>query len=113
MASVEECRAAIDELARRLDRYDPQVRAKNIPERTVGITLLDLDATFVGRLRDGALVDVEQVDNGPRPQVRLVMNSDDLIALTNRDLHFAHAWASGRVRLDASLRDLLRLRALM
>lgn len=113
MASVAECRAAIDVLAGRLERYDRTVRARNIPERTIGVTLLDLDATFVGRLHEGSLVDITEVDGGPKPQVRLVMNSDDLIALTDGDLHFAHAWATGRVRLDASLRDLLRLRALM
>ena len=38
--------------------------------------------------------------------------SDDLVAMTNGDLSFAHAWATGQVRLDASLRDLLRLRSL-
>jgi hypothetical protein len=41
------------------------------------------------------------------------MNSDDLIELTERRLRFTHAWASGRLHLDASLRDLLRLRGLM
>ena len=41
------------------------------------------------------------------------MSSDDLVAMTNRELSFAHAWATGRVRLDASFRDLLRLRALL
>lgn len=112
MANVEECRAAIDELARRLDGYDSRARASNIPDRTIGVTLLDLDVTFLGRLHNGSLVDIHEAI-GPKPQVRLVMNSDDLIALTDGDLHFAHAWATGRVRLDASLRDLLRLRAFM
>jgi putative sterol carrier protein len=112
MATVAECRAAIDELARRLDGVDATARAKHVPDRTIGVTLLDLDVTFLGRLHEGSLVDVVEAD-GPKPQVRLVMNSDDLVSLTTGDLHFAHAWASGRVRLDASLRDLLRLRAFM
>jgi hypothetical protein len=41
------------------------------------------------------------------------MNSDDLIELTDKRLHFSHAWATGRLHLDASLRDLLRLRGLL
>ena len=39
--------------------------------------------------------------------------SDDLIALTDGDLAFAPAWASGRVKLEAGLRDMLRLRSLL
>jgi hypothetical protein len=38
------------------------------------------------------------------------MTSDDLIALTEKRLSFPHAWATGRVHLDASFRALLRLR---
>ena len=41
------------------------------------------------------------------------MTSDDLIDLTDKRIRFTQAWASGRIHLDASLRDLLRLRGLM
>jgi hypothetical protein len=41
------------------------------------------------------------------------MTGDDLLALVDGSLHFARAWASGRVSVRASLRDLLRLRKLM
>ncbi|MEZ5116505.1 MAG: hypothetical protein R2737_09585 [Candidatus Nanopelagicales bacterium] len=112
MATVEECRAAIEELARRLEPHGPQVRAHNLPDRTLGCTLLDLDVTFWGTLTDGALVDITDAP-GPKPQIRLVMDSDDLIALTDGSLKFSHAWATGQVRLDASLRDLLRMRSLL
>jgi hypothetical protein len=112
MATLEQCRQAIEELAARLEAVDAATRQKHVPDRTIGLTLLDLDVTFLGRLDHGSLVDVH-VAAEPRPQLRLVMNSDDLLSLTNGDLHFAHAWATGRLRLDASLRDLLRLRAFM
>lgn len=112
MATVEQCEQAIADLAARLDTVDAGTRQKHVPDRTIGLTLLDLDVTFLGRLEHGSLVDVH-VAEGPRPQVRLVMNSDDLVSLTNGELHFAHAWATGRLRLNASLRDLLRLRAFM
>lgn len=112
MATVEECRVAIEELSSRLDGVDRDARRTHIPDRTIGLTLLDLDVTFLGRLHDGELVDVV-LSPTPKPQVRLIMDSDDLIALTRGDLKFAHAWAGGRIRLDASLRDLLRLRRLL
>lgn len=112
MASVEQCEAALAELANRLEEYPHEDRRERIPDRTVELALLDLDVSFVGRLHDGQLVDIRQgaLD---KPNIRLTMNSDDLIELTDRRLRFTHAWATGRLHLDASLRDLLRLRSLM
>lgn len=112
MASVEQCEAALAELSRRLDEYPHEARRDGIPDRIVELTLLDLDVTFRGRLHDGQLIDIEQA-TGPKPHIRLTMTSDDLIDLTDKRLQFSHAWATGRLRLDASLWDLLRLRKLM
>jgi hypothetical protein len=112
MASVEQCEAALAELASRLEEYPHEARRERIPDRTVELALLDLDVTFIARLHDGQLIDIRQGDLD-RPNIRLTMNSDDLIELTERRLRFTHAWASGRLHLDASLRDLLRLRSLM
>lgn len=112
MASVQQCEAAIAELARRLEDYPHEERRERIPDRTVELALLDLDICFIGRLHDGQLIDIEQ-GTLSKPNIRLTMNSDDLIELTDKRLRFSHAWASGRLHLDASLRDLLRLRGLM
>jgi putative sterol carrier protein len=49
----------------------------------------------------------------PKADIRLTMSSDDLLALTSGQLSFAPAWASGRVKLEAGLRDMLRLRSLL
>ena len=49
----------------------------------------------------------------PKADIRLTMASDDLVALTDGRLQFGPAWATGRVRLEAGLRDLLRLRKLL
>lgn len=112
MASEADCRAAIDTLIERLGQVDQSARRKHVPDRTIGVTLLDHDVTYVGELKSGELINVHKEPGDFRPQVRVLCTSDDLIALTEGRLKFAHAWASGQVRLDASLRDLLRLRAL-
>lgn len=112
MASVEQCEAALAELARRLEEYPHEDRRERIPDRTVELALLDLDVCFNARLHDGQLVDICK-GSVKRPSIRLTMNSDDLIDLTDKRLRFTTAWASGRLHLDASLRDLLRLRGLM
>mgnify|MGYP003505452678 FL=1 len=113
VASLDDCRVVVHELAAKLGDVDPEARKKHIPDRTLQLTLLDLYVSFRGRLHDGELIDSEESEETSKPNGRLVMSSDDLIALTNGDLNFAHAWATGRIRLDASLRDLLRLRKLM
>jgi hypothetical protein len=41
------------------------------------------------------------------------MTSDDLVAITEGRLAFGPAWASGRVRMEAGLRDMLRLRSML
>ncbi|GAA4925448.1 sterol-binding protein [Streptomyces coeruleoprunus] len=115
MATIEECRAALDALAANLARADGGVRAAAAHDRSLSCHLTDLDATFAGRLTDGRIEVLEQFAGPPREraQIRLVLRGDDLVALVAGELNFAAAWASGRVRLEAGLRDLLRLRSLL
>jgi hypothetical protein len=68
--------------------------------------------TFHGTLREGALTGVTTEPRG-RAQIRLTIGSDDLVALVDGRLNFAAAWARGRVKLEASFGDLLRLRKLL
>lgn len=57
----------------------------------------------------------DTVEGPPREkaEIRLAMTGDDLVALVDGDLNFAKAWGSGRVRLEAGFRDLLKLRSLL
>jgi hypothetical protein len=41
------------------------------------------------------------------------MAGDDLLALVDGELNFAKAWGGGRVKLEAGLLDLFRLRKLL
>ena len=80
--------------------------------RTVSLRVPDLDTTFQGTLRSGVLEDVT-TEPRDRAQIRLTINSDDLIQLVDGDLNFASSWARGRVKLEASFGDLLKLRKLL
>ncbi|HSV65810.1 MAG TPA: SCP2 sterol-binding domain-containing protein [Mycobacteriales bacterium] len=112
MASVEECEKALQELAGKLAGSSGTDLRNKIEDRSVSCELRDLKMIFLGHLRDGGLRDIRQVDN-PKAQIRLAMSSDDLIALTRGDLHLASAWATGRVKVHASVLDLLKLRSLI
>jgi hypothetical protein len=85
-------------------------------DRSLSCRLTDLGEVVLGRLGSGAVRDLHVVPDGPavpRADIRLTMSSDDLIALTDGRLHFGSAWATGRVKLEAGLRDLLRLRKIL
>ncbi|MFD9489567.1 SCP2 sterol-binding domain-containing protein [Streptomyces sp. NPDC059991] len=115
MATMEECRAALDVLSGTLAGANGDVRAAAALDRSLSCHITDLDRTFTGRLRDGR-VEVERTLDGPpaeRAQIRLAMKGDDLVAMVAGELNFARAWTSGRVRLEAGFRDLLRLRTLL
>ncbi|MQA88259.1 MAG: hypothetical protein GEV03_27470 [Streptosporangiales bacterium] len=115
MANVEECRAALRGLAARLAEMDPQARDRHTIDRTLDCRVRDLGVVFSARLRNGRLEDIHdhpQEDAGPA-QVRFTVNSDDLLALVDGRLSFAGAWATGRMKIEASVMDLLRLRRLL
>ncbi|MDQ1688070.1 MAG: hypothetical protein QOK42_1045 [Frankiaceae bacterium] len=111
MATRDECLDALQGLAARLSEVDGDLRKKHAVDRTLSCTVTDLGVTYQGRLHEGTLVDVRE-DDGPA-QIRLQVDSDDLLALVQGDLNFASAWAKGRLRVDASVLDLLRLRTLL
>jgi hypothetical protein len=85
-------------------------------DRSLSCRLTDLDEVVLGRLAAGAVRDLQVLPDGPavpKADIRLTMSSEDLIALTDGRLHFGPAWATGRVKLEAGLRDLLRLRKIL
>jgi hypothetical protein len=85
-------------------------------DRSLSCRLTDLEAVVLGRLSSGSVRDLHVAPEGPevpRADIRLTMSSDDLVALTDGKLNFATAWATGRVKLEAGLRDLLRLRKIL
>ncbi|PZG67191.1 sterol-binding protein [Streptomyces sp. NTH33] len=115
MATIEECRSALEKLSDNMAGAEGDVREAAALDRSVSCHIKDLDVTFVGRLTGGR-IRVRDTVQGPPPekaQIRLAMTGDDLVALVGGELNFATAWGAGRVRLEASLLDLFRLRKLL
>ncbi|MBK5995331.1 SCP2 sterol-binding domain-containing protein [Streptomyces microflavus] len=115
MATMAECRSALRRLSDNLAAADGDVRGAAALDRSLSCHIKDLDITFTGRLADGRIQVQDTVEGPPREkaEIRLAMTGDDLVALVDGDLNFAKAWASGRVRLEAGFRDLLKLRSLL
>ncbi|MEV5983039.1 alkyl sulfatase C-terminal domain-containing protein [Streptomyces sp. NPDC052114] len=115
MATMAECRTALDRLSDNLASADGDVRSAAALNRSLSCHVTDLDATFTGRLENGRIA-VHDSRPGPpreRAEIRLAMTGDDLVAMVAGELNFAKAWGSGRVRLEAGFRDLLKLRSLL
>ena len=112
MATMDECLKALQGV---LGDLAASPAAEGL-DRSLSCRLTDLDELVVGRLSSGAVRDLHVLPHGPaapKADIRLTMSSDDLLALTDGRLHFGRAWASGRVKLEAGLRDLLRLRKML
>lgn len=112
MATVEECEAAMHKLAGRLRSPDGADTRGKLIDRSISCHLRDLGVTFGGQLRGGDIVDIKQTEK-PDGQIKLTTTSDDLLALVGGELNFARAWTAGRLKIDASVIDLLKLRSLL
>jgi predicted lipid carrier protein YhbT len=112
MATVDQCRAALDDLSAKLAGVDPDLRARHVPDRTVSCHVTDLDVTFACRLDQDGVHDLIEASPDSPADLRLAVDSNELIALTAGDEDFLSAWLRGRVHVAASMRDLLRLRSL-
>ncbi|GAB3146839.1 hypothetical protein GCM10027290_29080 [Micromonospora sonneratiae] len=111
MASVDECRQALDELARRLEANANAGALVNL-DRTLACRITDLGTAFHGRLSNGRLLGLEDGDD-PKAKIALSTTSDDLIALIQGRLDLPRALANRRVSISASPFDLLKLRKLL
>lgn len=112
MATMDQCLTALRSILGDLASHPAAAGL----DRSLSCRLTDLDEVVMGRLSGGSVRDLHVLPHGPevpRADIRLTMTSDDLVALTEGHVHFGAAWASGRVKLEAGLRDLLRLRKLL
>lgn len=111
MATAEECRIALENLTGRIAQLDPSDRAQHVVDRAVSCRVPDLGVTFVTRLGPDGATPVTEANGSDGPaQVRLTARSDDLLAIAEDPASFARAWLTGRLKIEASIGDLFRLR---
>jgi hypothetical protein len=113
MHSVEECREALEKLAGRLAEVPPDERETYFGNRTISVTVPDLKVTFVTRLGAGNDPVREVAPGDPPADIRLTADSDEVMSLAQSPLNIARAWINGRVKVEASVKDLFRLRRLL
>ena len=113
MKSAEECREALQKLATRMSELSPADRDAYFGNQTISVTIPDLGVTFGTRL-GSADEPVREIGPGDPPaDIRLTADSDEVVSLAESPMNIARAWVAGRVKIEASMRDLLRLRRLL
>ncbi len=116
MASKTEVERKLNELIQRLHRSDEGVRSleRSLPEpRVLALHVPDLEADYWTELASGRL---EQVRDGvpPRADIRIRVGSDDLVDMVDgKPGSLLSAYLKGRLRVDAGVSDLIRLRRLL
>ena len=111
MATVDECRQALHDLAAKL-AANAETQGKLDLDRTLACRVTDLETAFHARLTGGRLVDIADGDN-PAAKIALIAASDDLIALIQGRLDVTRAIASRQISIKANPFDLLKLRKLL
>lgn len=113
MTSAEECRIALQKLAGRLSELSPAERDQYFGNRTISVTIPDLDVTYVSVLGAGDDPVREAAPGDPPADIRMTANCNEVVALADQPMNLARAWVSGRVKIEASVKDLFRLRRLL
>ncbi|MGH2684069.1 MAG: SCP2 sterol-binding domain-containing protein [Actinomycetota bacterium] len=114
MASTEEVQTKLEQLIARLGANEEAAREleRSLPDpRILGLHVTDHDVHFWTELAGGRLGPLHQ-ERHERAHIRVAAGSDDLIALVDGGSSLFSAYVSGRVRVEASFSDLLKLRRL-
>lgn len=113
MASVPEVEATLHDLIRQLERIDPAYRGMLPSRRTIQAECPDVGLVYHAFWRHGKLSELHTGPPEKRADIRIRVDSDDLMSLAEQHLDFGRALQGGRIRIDASMTDLLRLRAVL
>ena len=113
MATKIEVERQLGVLLARLDGNEASVRSA-IPSRKVLRCLVpDLGAEWYSVVEHGRVSPPSEVPPNGRADITLRVGSDDLVDLVEGRISFLSAFSSGKVKVDASFFDLLRLRSLL
>jgi hypothetical protein len=113
MYSAEECREALQKLVGRLAELSPSERETYFGNRSISLTVPDLGITYVTRLGEGDDQVLQAQPGDPPADIRLTAASDEVISLADSPMNIARAWIAGRVKIEASMKDMFRLRKLL
>jgi putative sterol carrier protein len=113
VATKAEVERQLGALMARLDGNETNVRSAIPSRKVLRCQVPDLDTAWYSVVDNGHVSQPTEVPpNGPA-DITLRLDSDDLVDLVEGRISFLSAFTSGKVKVDASIVDLLRLRSLL
>ena len=113
MATKAEVERQLGLLMSRLDGNEANVRSAIPTRKVLRCHVPDLGADWYSVVNDGHVSQPSETPPNGRADITLRVGSDDLVDLVKGRISFLSALTSGKVRVDASIVDLLRLRSLL
>jgi hypothetical protein len=115
VATKRQVESKLRELIKKLDQTEQGVEALShaLPERRViEVYVSDLEATFWTELTDGRMGALRRGESEDEPDMRLEVESDDLIDIIDGRRSMFSSYVAGRMKVEASFSDIMRLRRL-
>ncbi len=114
MATKRQVESKLRELIGRLDQTQEGVTALSqaLPEpKVIQVYVSDLQQSYWAELKSGRM-DGLHAGTPDRSDMRLEASSDDLVDMIDGRRSMLSSYVSGRIRIDASFSDMMRLRRL-
>jgi putative sterol carrier protein len=113
VATAADVDKTLKDLVRRLNGAEIDHGAQ-MPEgsRSLVVAIRDLDITYTCVFANGRIESLKKGQASGDEDARITLSSDDLIALASGKMGIGGALLTGRLRVDAGMRDLLMLRQL-
>lgn len=94
------------------DEAKDALRSSLAEPRVLALRVTDLQRDYWAVLEEGAMHDVAAGERDDA-HIRISAASDDIVALIDGELKLVPAFLGGRLKVDASLADMLQLRKML
>ena len=115
MASKTQVESKLRQMIGRLDEAGQGIQAdlaRALPDRrSIQVHVTDLDVFYWTELSGGRMSKLHRGEAADA-DIRMRASSDDLVKMIDGELGLVKSYLSGRIRIEASLSDLLALRKL-
>ena len=113
MATKAEVERQLGALMARLDGNEANVRSAIPSRKVLRCHVPDMGTAWYSVVDNGHVSQPSETPPNGRADITLRVGSDDLVELVEGRISFLSAFSSGKLSVDASIVDLLRLRSLL